>query len=304
MASILAPDLTSSGQALDMSPACFGELRSSAALVDDVAALRERLREDGYLYLPGYLDRGLVLQARQVITDRLAAEGYLMPGTPSIQAIARPECGLRFRPDLAEANEPLYRLLYSGRMMILYRQLLGGSVRHFDYTWMRAVAPGTGTRPHCDIVFMGRGTHQLYTAWTPLGDISLDVGGLMLLEGSHRLDSIRTSYGQTDVDVYCSNRPDAEEWASGAKRWGGWLARDPVLLRERLGGRWLTTEFSAGDLLTFGMFTIHASLDNRSDSIRLSSDSRYQLASEPADERWVGESPVGHTQAGKRGRIC
>jgi ectoine hydroxylase-related dioxygenase (phytanoyl-CoA dioxygenase family) len=126
----------------------------------------------------------------------------------------------------------------------------------------------------------------------------------MLLEGSHRLDSISTSYGQKDVDAYCSNRPDAEEWASGAKRWGGWLARDPVLLRERLGGRWLTTEFSAGDLLTFGMFTIHASLDNRSHCIRLSSDSRYQLAGEPADERWVGESPVGHTQAGKRGRIC
>src|SRR5919206_2915908 len=114
MAITLAPDLTSSGQALDTSAACFGELRSSAALLGNVTALRERLREDGYLCLPGYLDRQLVLEARQVITGRLAAEGYLMPGTPSIEAIARPECELRFRPDLAEDNKPLDQLLYSG----------------------------------------------------------------------------------------------------------------------------------------------------------------------------------------------
>jgi ectoine hydroxylase-related dioxygenase (phytanoyl-CoA dioxygenase family) len=151
---------------------------------------------------------------------------------------------------------------------------------------------------------MGRGTRHLYTAWTPLGDISLEVGGLMILENSHRLEKIRDTYGRKDVDSYCSNRADADLYASGDKKWGGWLSPNTVMLRERLDGRWLTTEFRAGDLLTFGMFTIHASLDNHSDRIRLSSDSRYQLASEPVDERWVGEKPVGHTSAGKRGRIC
>jgi hypothetical protein len=42
------------------------------------------------------------------------------------------------------------------------------------------------------------------------------------------------------------------------------------------------------------MFTMHASLVNLSDRYRLSSDTRYQLASEPVDERWVGEKPKGH----------
>ncbi len=91
---------------------------------------------------------------------------------------------------------------------------------------------------------------------------------------------------------------------SGEKRWGGWLAQNPVKLRDRLGGRWLTGDFRAGDVLIFGMDTIHASLDNQTDALRLSCDSRYQLASEPADPRWVGENPVGHTSAGKQGRIC
>jgi len=30
------------------------------------------------------------------------------------------------------------------------------------------------------------------------------------------------------------------------------------------------------------------------DRLRISTDTRYQLASEPADERWSGEEPIGH----------
>jgi ectoine hydroxylase-related dioxygenase (phytanoyl-CoA dioxygenase family) len=66
----------------------------------------------------------------------------------------------------------------------------------------------------------------------------------------------------------------------------------------------LTSEYRAGDALIFSMFTVHASLDNRSNRIRLSSDSRYQPASALADERWVGPNPIAHGQAGKRGKIC
>ena len=296
--------LTSSGYELDTSPECFGALRSSGELIGDVEALRERMRGDGYLYLPGYLSRELVLEARRVITNRLAEQGHLDPNFPPMEAVAHPDSRIKFKPDLAIGNEPLREVLYARRMMEFYTRFLGGEVRHFDYTWMRAVAPGTGTAPHLDIVFMGRGTHNLYTAWTPLGDISFQLGGLMILEGSHHIERIKNSYGRKDVDTYCVNHSDAEKRASGEKWWNGSLARNPVALRARLGGRWLTGEFRAGDLLTFSMFTVHASLDNHSDRIRLSSDSRYQLASEPVDERWVGEHPVAHGRAGKRGRIC
>ena len=33
-------------------------------------------------------------------------------------------------------------------------------------------------------------------------------------------------------------------------------------------------------------------------------DSRYQLSSEPIDERWVGERPDGHGPGGKKAMIC
>jgi hypothetical protein len=303
------PKLTAQGLELETSAESFGLLRDSTDVLDDTSTLKERMAEDGYLYLPGYLDRKLVLQARESVTARLAAEGLTDPAHPADEAVAHPDSGLKFKPDLAHDNEPLHRLLYGGRMMEFYERLLGGPVRHYDFTWMRAVAPGYGTQPHGDIVFMGRGTHDLYTAWTPLGDIDFQLGGLIVLEGSHRLQSVREEYLTRDVDEYCENVEGEEEYARTTQdmhgwRWDGSVSEDPVQLREQLGGRWLTAEYRAGDLLTFDTHTIHASLDNRSERIRLSSDSRYQLASEPIDERWVGEAPVGHGPEGKRGRIC
>jgi len=307
MNTMTLPHLTSLSQELDTSPACFGELRDSMDAIDDIAALRERMAQDGYLYLPGYLDRDEVLEARQVVTDRLAAQGFLDPNYPSIEAVAAHDANVAFKPDLATDNPPLMKVLYAGRMMEFYARFLCGEVRHFDYTWFRAVGPGKGTPPHLDIVYMGRGTTNLYTAWTPLGDISLEIGGVMVLEKSNHHEKLRNGYGRKDVDTFCANRRGDDYTGMGGGgniTPGGWLSKSPALLRERLGGRWLTAEYRAGDLLTFSMYTVHASIDNQSNRIRLSSDSRYQLASEPVDERWIGDNPIGHGAAGKRGRVC
>lgn len=280
-------------------------LRRSTDVVDDVDELRRRLDADGYLFLPGFLDPAAVLEARRSVTDRLAEEGLTDPAYPADLAVAPAASDLTFMPELAHDNPVLHRLLYEGSLIELYERLLDGPVRHYDYTWMRVVAPGHGTKPHGDVVFMGRGTHDLYTAWVPLGGADFELGGLMVLEGSHRLTQIRDDYALRDVDTYCSNVDGEEEYAlDEGWRWDGSLSDNPAELRERLGGRWLTTEFEAGDLLTFSVYLVHASLDNRSSRFRLSSDSRYQLASAPIDERWVGEAPVGHGPGGKRGLIC
>jgi hypothetical protein len=310
--------LTSLGQDLDTSPEAFGELRRSDEIAHDMQALRARMAEDGYLYLPGYLDRDLVLEARRVLCHQLAERGLLDPRRPVEEAVVRPaeEGGLAdrlgdmgSRNALVRANGPLMRLLYGGRMLAFYERFLGGPVRHFDYTWLRVVRPGGATAAHYDIVFMGRGTTNLYTAWTPLGDIDLQLGGLMVLEGSHRIEELRHGYGRTDVDTYCENRFDGAWLAPDGTRnrpeaASGYISRDHPGLQERLGGRWLTAEYRAGDLLTFTMYTAHASIDNRTDRWRLSTDSRYQLASEPVDGRWIGPDPIGHGPNAARGVIC
>ncbi len=299
------PQLAASGVALDMSPDAFGELRRSDDLFGDYAALQERLAEDGYLFLPGYLNRNEVIEARREIVARLAKSGHLDPAYDPFDTVA----GARktyFMPELALGNAPLLNLLYSGRMMDFYRGLLGGEVRHYDYTWMRTVGPGAATAPHCDIVYMGRGTTNVYTAWTPLGDVTWDVGGLMVLEKSHLNGRLKNTYGRKDVDAWCTNRREKYEGMGQGGNIGrsGKLTDNPASIRKRLGGRWLSAEFQMGDLLTFTMYTVHGSLDNDSNRVRLSSDTRYQLASEPIDERWIGEHPIGHGEKAARGVIC
>jgi hypothetical protein len=308
MISLELPRLSSLGHELDLSPEAFGELRESNDILDDVPALRARMDEDGYVFFRDYLDVDWVMDARREILRRIKEGGGLDPNHPDDEAVTG--TGPRkswFGHNLAVRNLPLEKLLYTGRMIEYYERFLGGPVRHFDYTWFRAVGAGRqGIYPHCDVVYMGRGTWNLFTSWTPIGDVPVELGGLMVLEGSHKKREQLKNYMSRDVDTYCVNRSDAADIESGKKQWiwDGKLALNPVTLRKKLGGRWLTTNFRAGDVLTFTVLTVHASLDNQTNRFRLSSDSRYQLASEPVDERWIGENPPAHGPNGKRGFIC
>ncbi|MBM3280998.1 MAG: phytanoyl-CoA dioxygenase family protein [Candidatus Handelsmanbacteria bacterium] len=313
--------LTYYGNPIDTSPAGFGELRRSDAAMDDVAELCRRIEEDGYLFLPGLLDREEVAAARQEVMDRLQAAGILDGRYPAYEGVVKPDHTISFMPQLAKGNQPLMKLLYEGAMMDFYRRFLGGPVRHYDYTWFRAKTPGTrtATQPHYDVVYMGRGTRRLYTSWTPLVDVPWEMGGLMVLENSHRQDQVVNTYGQTDVDAYCEEG-NAREMVEAARsagreltpeerqqiRWNstGCFSPDAIAARSELGGRWLSAEYQMGDLLVFGMYTLHASTDNHTDRIRISSDSRYQLASEPVDDRWIGEDPPIHGIRAKRGMVC
>jgi ectoine hydroxylase-related dioxygenase (phytanoyl-CoA dioxygenase family) len=207
--------------------------------------------------------------------------------------------------ELAWQNPAIEELIYGSKAREFFAHLLDGPVRHYDFTWFRPVGPGLGTPPHCDLVFMGRGTKQVFTMWVPYGLTPPELGGLMVLEGSHHQSERLRKYLQLDVDSYCSNRPGAEAQSKAEDRlWSGWLAKSPVALQKKLGGRWLTSTFQPGDILIFGMTMVHASLDNQTNRIRFSSDCRYQRADQPIDDRWIGAKPAWHSSRAKRGRIC
>lgn len=296
------PQLYCVNRPLDMSPEHFGLMTDSTGLLDDADGLRQRIDADGYLYLPRFHDRDQVLPVRREMMRRLADAGNLHPDRDPMDGIPRPELKMQFHPDLAKDNAPAHELLYTGRMMEFFRRFFGEDALHFDFTWVRAVAPGPATPIHSDIVYMGRGTHQLYTVWTPIGDATFDMGGLMVLEGSHRHEGLARGYWKMDVDSYCENRPGQKDaWAKGS---GGFLRGSPDRIRQQVGGRWLTQDYRMGDVVVFHTYLVHGGTDNRSGRMRLSTDTRYQPASQPADERWIGENPVGHGKAGKRGRVC
>ena len=175
---------------------------------------------------------------------------------------------------------PAFKAVVEGiPVMDFFKRFLGGEARTFDFKWLRTAGPGSGSPIHYDIVFMGRGTQDLYSCWTPFGDVSLDMGPIVFCLGSNRFEKVRATYGQADVDR------DMIE---------GHFSDDPLEIVEKFGGHWATTTFSAGDIIIFSMFLMHASLVNTSNKIRITADTRYQLASEPIDERWIGEKPKGH----------
>ncbi len=127
---------------------------------------------------------------------------------------------------------------------------------------------------------MNRGTDRVFSSWIPLGDVNRIEGGLMLLERTETQLRRLRRYAESDAD-----RDKLE-----------WIGKDPAALRSRYGGRWLTTDYRAGDVLCFTMQTLHGALDNNSPQgrCRLSSDSRYQAEGEPLDQRWNGSSIEAH----------
>ena len=294
--------ISSCGHPLDTCGYAWGELRDSSPIRKDTSALRQRMREEGHLFFRGFFPRDLIARARISLLERLAENEGLFDRTHPLSEgvlVAEIKSPIGFTPEAALGNTALQRVVFGPEIQEFYTRFLGGVVRHFDYIWVRSMGPGSGTRPHCDIVYMGRGTRELYTAWIPYGDVTYDIGGLIILEKSHLQSDRIAKYLNSDVDTFCSNNPERHGW-----KFGGALSTNPVSLQKKFGGRWLGAEFRMGDLLTFRTDTVHASLDNHSDRLRLSTDTRYQLATEPVDERWVGENPIGHGPAGRRGLIC
>lgn len=294
-------------------PEHVGELRSSNDILSDVEALSTRMREDGYLFLRGILNRDEVDEARKEVEQRLASVRALESSQASANGMKDaagdgPLMVADAMKSITVGNAPLNRVLYGGPMMRFFDHLFGEPTKHFDFTWFRAVQPGgDGAPPHTDVIFMGRGERdRLFTAWTPIGDVDLEQGGLVILEGSNNHPGLRDGYSRSDVDSGCSNREDSRDWWERRidRPEEGRIAENAARVRDVVGGRWLTTDYSAGDVLIFSVFTVHASLDNHSNKVRLSSDSRYQPASKPADERWVGANPIGHGPDAKRGLIC
>lgn len=306
---LATPDVTYRGEAFE--PEHFGEMNDCTDLLNDPGQLREHVRSKGYIYLPGYLGRERVLKARRAFIDFLVRADALDPAYDPMEGVLRTPHrapGLnggtlqRMLPDPDWRH--VHAVLYEGAMLDVTRMLVDGDVRHYDFTWARLVNPGPATQIHSDVVYMGRGTHELFTAWTPMGDNGYDTGGLLVLEGSNDHAGLKKSYWQSDVDAFCVNKPDATKWG---KAWGttGSLNGTAKQLRRSLKcDRWLSADFKMGDVVLFNCYTVHGGTDNRSNKVRLSTDTRYQRADLPVDERWVGENPVGHGEAGRIGKVC
>ncbi len=254
--------------------------RDSTGLLADPEALRRRYHEDGFLWLRGVVDPGAV---RRLRGRYFAAFDpcYLAPGTPPEAGVFsgwRP-AGL---PAHGTAGHPAYDLVRSAefaefaanpvladvaatllgrRGVLLPRQIL----RHFDRS------QPTASRAHCDAPYLDQGSDQLVTIWVPLGPCPRRTGGLVYLAGSHRLPADQLAELRRVTD-----RPGDERA----------LSHDLAWVAEQLGQRWSWADYAPGDITVHSPYTVHASLDTLTDTMRASVDLRFVAEGEPTDPRW------------------
>jgi len=268
----------------------LGELRDSNDLLDNTEALKARMSQDGYLLIRNFFDRETVMKAREAIVGYMDEKNALVPGEPLLEAVM-PRTGreVRMTGQGAVTHHPDSLALFENKKLFdFFRRYFGEEAATFNYKWLRAVGNENFTGCHYDVVYMGRGSQRVHTVWIPIGEIPVSQGTLAILEGSHNLESfarLRSTYGGIDVD-----RDMISE---------GWFSSDPYEITDKFGGRWLTTAFNPGDVLIFGLFTMHASTTNLTNKFRISCDIRFQPAAEKMDERWAGKNPEGHYAWGK-----
>ena len=244
------------------------------------------LQRDGYVLLRGALGREAVMQARREVLEQLAAVGEVAEPVDAAVATGTSQRAA-LHPDLnafwrSVCESPLLRAVTHGPALAdVSAALLGGATKPFDFLWLRTMLEGRASPLHFDHVYMNRGSSHLVSAWIPLGDVPVIAGPLVVVEGSNRFEDLAARYRGVDVD---------RDGLPGS------FPQDAVAFAAGRGVRLLTSDFLAGDVILFDMFTLHGSCDNRMGGgrVRLSCDVRWQLAADAEDDRWFGTPPKGH----------
>jgi hypothetical protein len=272
--------LCSNSVAVPFTDEYFAPLPDSSGLVDDAPALRARLAEHGSIHLRGVLDPDAVRRLRAAYFGLFPA-GYLKPGTSPEDgvlgdgAIPLAPYGVPGHPaHTFVRGEQFLRFVDQPALRELAEKILPGPVsrlprvilRHFDHL------SGKSSRAHIDHTYMDRGTDRVVTMWLPIGDSRLEHGGLVYLDGSHRMTADELAPLRSVTDRPGDLRPLSHDL--------GWVARS-------VGRRWLWADYQAGDLALHGPRVVHAALDNTVATMRMSVDLRFAVSADDPDERWL-----------------
>jgi hypothetical protein len=229
-------------------------------------ALRAEMDERGYLFFRGIVPADEVLAVRRDVLTLCAEAGWLDPARDLMDGVMAPG----MQPTME--GQPEY--------MAVYRRILKQTPRFHDFplhpgpmvvaAGLLSVEPEqvlvhfrrigrvtfpnllSATTPAHQDHFYIRGAVDTYSCWAPLGDCSMELGGLAVAPGSHRAGFLE----------HTAKFP-------GAVGGRGVPTEDIA--------EWHTTDFRAGDALFFHAFAIHKALPNQTaDRLRISTDNRYQ----------------------------
>lgn len=256
------------------------------------AALWEQFQAQGYLWLKGLLDRRAVLDFRRRYFAALGETGLLAPGTDPVEgryAGGGEDRGAVHRITAEVTRWAAYEsFCLAAPIWRFYETLFEGPVYLHKRKILRHTRPGSAscTGAHYDLTYLRGGTDRVCTSWIPIGDIPVEMGGLVYLEGSdgvgRKLEAefaARNAHLSAEERISAYNRNMSET---------GWLTKDLPALADRIDARWLLADYEAGDMVVHSAYMIHAATLNTDPAgrLRLSTDIRYQRASDAIDARW------------------
>jgi hypothetical protein len=167
--------------------------------------LRAALATDGYLYIKGLIPREAVLAARSKVLAHLEGLTNVLDSRDSSVGVLQENPVIPFMEGKnAITDSPEVSGVISGEHLAsFFEGLLGDRPLTFEYKWLRAVGRKGFTGAHCDRVYMSRGSARLHTSWVPFQDTPVELGGLAVCQGSHRLAGfakLQETYGALDVE--------------------------------------------------------------------------------------------------------
>lgn len=244
------------------------EFRNSNDAKDDSEELRRRMADEGYLFFRSLIEPSKVLELRADILGVIGDAGWLQSGTDPVVGIANVD--RRCTEGDQEYSEPygnvqrlesFHRVPHAPELMGMVEKIIDAPAipvpGHKARIWFPRFTDHT-TPMHQDFVHY-QGSLDTLTCWAPVGDCPIELGPLAVLEGSHKVQKVLPHH-----------------FSLGA----GGLVVDLEAERAtypQLSGRWLSTNFEAGDALFFPATTVHQALPNATENLmRISLDNRYQ----------------------------
>ncbi len=260
-------------------PEKLKELRVSNNVMDDPAELRRRIADEGYLFFRRLQDPDKLRTLRREMLTVMQQGGWIVAGSDPVDGIANISAQCT-EGDLAYTDvyhevyklEAFHRSAHSPEVLAMVETIMGRPImphpQKIARLWFPKYTEHT-TPIHQDFVHF-QGNFETLTCWAPVGDCPIELGGLAVLPGSHKVNQVLDHHFSLGAGgLYVDTEQEAET-------------------HKELDVAWHTTNYEIGDTLIFPALTIHKALPNYTeDKLRVSLDNRYQAIGDPIAEHML-----------------
>ena len=251
------------------------ELRVSNDAMNDPEELQRRIADEGYLFFKRLVNPDKLWELRREMMSMLQQVGWLVAGTDPMDGIA--DINMRYTEGDNEYSagyaevykiENFHRAGHWPEYLEIIEKMVGKAImphpQKIARIWFPKYTEHT-TPTHQDFVHF-QGSFNNITCWAPIGDCPIELGGLAVIPGSHKVERVLDHH-----------------FSLGA---GGLIVDETE--HEDINPVWHSTNYQAGDALFFPALTIHRALPNfTEDKMRLSLDNRNMIVGDKVAEHML-----------------